>query len=65
VAVARRGITNCDTFRRFYDALQCDLVEGLIPFEVGNAICRAGANQLKVTEMEFRYGNMPRRKLEL
>lgn len=50
-------------------AVMSDLIEGRLDANIGNAVCKAGGNLLKVVEMQHKYGEKQagatRRVLEL
>lgn len=55
-SVAARGIRTAGDYAQFMSDLMSDIVEDRIAPETANAACTAGANLLRVVEMEFRYG---------
>jgi hypothetical protein len=57
---AQHGITTSKDFANTMSALMCDLIEGAITPEVGNAISNVGGKLLKVVEMQYRYGSPPK-----
>lgn len=57
LTIAKRGIRNTKDFGIFMSLLMSDLVEGLIPPEVGNAAVNAGGKLLKSVELERRFGS--------
>lgn len=54
--VVRGGIHTANDFATLMGALMGDLIEGSVNAQVGNATCKAGANLLKVIEMQHKYG---------
>lgn len=57
LAVAKRGVRTANDFAHLMGSLMGDLIEGSISAEVGNATCKAGANLLKVIELQQKYGS--------
>jgi hypothetical protein len=56
LAVAQQGIKTSNDFAGLMGSLMGDLIAGKVTPEVGNAVCKAGSNLLKVVEMQHRYG---------
>jgi hypothetical protein len=56
LAIAARGIKIGQDYAKLMSALMCDLIEGRVTPNVGNATCNAGGKLLKVIEMEYKYG---------
>jgi hypothetical protein len=56
VVIARKGIRNSRDFANMMSGLLSDIVEGKIAPSVANAACNAGSKLLKVSEMEYKYG---------
>jgi hypothetical protein len=53
---ADRGIKTGEDFANVMSAMMSDLIRGDITPQVGNAVCKAGDNLLKIVSMQQRYG---------
>jgi hypothetical protein len=59
--IARAGVKSGDDFTRLMLAIISDLADGSMSPGVAGAMCRAGANVIKIVEMQHRYGSAARR----
>ena len=54
LAIAQKGVKTSNDFAALMSAMMTDLIEGTISPSVGNATVKAGANLLKIVELELR-----------
>ena len=55
--LAAKGITSGEDFAALMAAVMADVLSGAISPAVANATARAGANYIRVAELQFRYGS--------
>lgn len=56
LAIADAGIKTGSAFAGLMSAVMRDLIAGDMTPQVGNAVCKAGQNLLKIVEMQHKYG---------
>jgi hypothetical protein len=57
LAIFAEGIKTDGDFASAMSVLMGDLIEGTVTPAVGNAVCKAGGNMLKVIELKYKYGH--------
>lgn len=57
LAIFAGGIKDDRDFAAAMSTMMGDLIEGSVTPAVGNAVCKAGGNLLKVIELKYKYGS--------
>jgi len=55
--IASEGVRTGTDFANLMSYLMSDLISGKVTPQVGNAVCNAGGQLLKIVEMKHRYGS--------
>lgn len=55
--IADKGIRTGTDFANLMSCLMSDLISGKVTPQVGNAVCNAGSQLLKIEEMKRKYGS--------